>query len=94
MANEERIIQTISTIEETLFDSLKNTEKLLVLSNLLLTISTNYLPKELQENKVNLVSNGKAISYELLKHIDSHGLNLAMKAHHIIDIANRIESNE
>lgn len=90
MINEDKVINTISTIEETLFDSLTDTEKLLILSNLLLTISTNYLPKELQENKVNLVSNGKAVSYELLKHIDSYGLNIAMKAHHIIDLANRI----
>lgn len=90
MINEDKVIHTISTIEETLFESLTDTEKLIILSNLLLTISTNYLPKELQENKVNLVSNGKAVSYELLKHIDSHGLNIAMKAHHIIDLANRI----
>ncbi|AND75252.1 hypothetical protein FDH01_gp091 [Acinetobacter phage vB_AbaM_ME3] len=90
MINEDKVIHTISTIEETLFESLNDTEKLLILSNLLLTISTNYLPKELQENKVNLVSNGKAVSYELLKHIDSFGLNIAMKAHHIIDLANRI----
>lgn len=90
MINEDKVIHTISTIEETLFESLNDTEKLLILSNLLLTISTNYLPKELQENKVNLVANGKAVSYELLKHIDSFGLNIAMKAHHIIDLANRI----
>lgn len=90
MINEEKVINTISTIEQTLFESLSDAEKLLVLSNLSLTISTKYLPKDIRDDKVNLVSNGKAVAYELLKHVGNPGLNLAMKAHHIIDIANKL----
>lgn len=91
--NEEKLIESISTINDTIFHNLNNTEKLLIISNILLEISMDYLPNDLNKDRISVVSNGKSVAYELMKHVDNNGLNLAMKAHHIIDIANKV-SNE
>ena len=80
----EKVVATIDTIDTTCFDSLNSQERLVVISNLLLKEAEDYLPDELQKNAVNLLSNGKAIAYELLKYEDNMGLDLAMKAHMIL----------
>lgn len=90
--NEEKVVEAISMINDTVFESMNDSEKLVVLSNLILTISTNYFPKDLNKDKTSVASNGKSVAYELMKHVNDDGLNLAMKAHHILDIANRISN--
>ena len=90
--NEEKVVEAISMINDTIFESMNDSEKLVVLSNLVLTISTNYFPKDLNRDKTSVASNGKSVAYELMKHVNDDGLNLAMKAHHILDIANRISN--
>lgn len=91
--NEEKIVEAISTINDTVLENLRDSDKLLVIANLLLNISTNHFPKDLNMDKVSVASNGKSVAYELMKHVNDNGLNLAMKAHHIIDIANRISND-
>lgn len=88
--NEEKIVTGIATIQETVLDSFNDREKLLVLSNLLLDISKKYLPEKLAEDSVNLLSDGKSVAYQVMTHTNNPGLNLALKAHHIINIANQI----
>ena len=88
--NEEKIVEAISTINDTVFESMRDSEKLVVMANLILTISANHFPSDLKKDKHSVASNGKSVAYELMKHVNDDGLNLAMKAHHIIDIANRI----
>lgn len=94
MINDDKIISTIASINDNCFENLNKTERLLVISNLLLTESINYLPPELKEKSVDLVSNGKAVAYEMIKHQNNLGLDLAFKAHLIIkDVNNLIEGN-
>lgn len=90
--NEEKIIEAISMINDTIFESMTDSEKLVVMANLILTLSTNHFPNDLKKDKHSVASNGKSVAYELMKHVSDDGLNLAMKAHHIIDIANRIDN--
>lgn len=89
MFNEEKIINTLSTINETCFFDLNNIEKTLVIANLLLMEAEEFLPPELKEDSKRILSNGKRISYELLKHEDNLGLSMAMKAHIIISDINK-----
>lgn len=94
MINEENIITSTSTINDTVFDTLSNPEKLIVLANLLIDTSINYLPMALRKDAVNIVSNGNRVSYELIKYPDNNGLLLALRAHLIIDTANNIINGE
>lgn len=92
--NEERIVEAISIINDTVFENMRDSDRLLVLANLILTISTNHFPRDLDRDKLSVASNGKSVAYELMKHVSDNGLNLAMKAHHIIDIAARITNDQ
>lgn len=49
MYNEEKIISTLSTIQEICFTDLNSVERILTLSNLLLIEAETYLPSELQK---------------------------------------------
>lgn len=89
MFNEEKIINTLSTIQETCFFDLNNIEKILVISNLLLIEAEEYLPSELRKDAKQILANGKRISYELLKHEDNLGLTMAMKAHVLVSDIHR-----
>lgn len=89
MFNEEKIITTIGTIQDTCFFDLNNIEKILVISNLLLIEAEEYLPSELKKDAKQILANGKRISYELLKHEDNLGLNMAMKAHVLVSDINK-----
>ena len=84
MYNEDKIINTLSIIQDTCFNDLNNLEKILIISNLLLIEAEEYLPQELKKDAKQLLSNGKRITYELLKHEDNLGLNLALNAHIIV----------
>lgn len=92
MINNEEIIATISYINNNCFEDLNNAERLLVISNLLLRESVIYLPPELKERGTDVVSNGRAVTYEMIKYQNNLGLDLAFKAHLIIkDVNNLIE---
>lgn len=91
--NEEKIAESISIINDTVLTNMSNSDKLLVLSNMILNISVEYFPTELQDNKTSVASNGKSVAYELMKHVDNVGLNLAIKAHHVIDMAGRLNND-
>ncbi len=90
--NEEKIVEAINIINDTALDGLTDREQLVVLSNIILSISRKHLGKDLQKDSISIVSNGKSVAYELMKHVNDLGLNLAMKAHHIIDISQRIDN--
>ncbi len=89
MYNEEKIISTLSTIQEICFTDLNSVERILTLSNLLLIEAEVYLPPELQKDSKQLLSNGRRIKYELLKFNDNLGLNLGLMAHTIISDINK-----
>lgn len=92
MYNENKIIDTLTIVQDTCFNDLNSLERMLVISNLLLIEAENYLPEDLKKDAKSLLSNGKRISYELLKHEDNVGLNFALKAHYLIsDIHKEIE---
>lgn len=88
--DEEKIVSNILTIDETVLYDCTDTEKLLILSNIILTISSKYFPAELQAHATSINSNGKSVAYELIKNPNNVGLNLAIKAHHIINLANSL----
>ena len=94
MLRHEYITNTISTISDTCFNSLSHPERLIVLSNLILLEASYFLPQELSKDSNNLLSSGKRITYEKIKFQNNIGLDLALKAHHIIDIGNQIHSGE
>lgn len=85
MINEEKIIDTLSIIKETCFNELNDLERMIVISNLLLIESEQYLPKEIIKDAKQILSNGKRINYESLKYETNLGLSLATKAHVILD---------
>lgn len=91
MMNNEQMIESISTINDTVLEGLSDSDKLIILANIILTISVNYFPEDISKSKETIAGNGKMIAYELMKHVSNDGLNLAMKAHHIIDISTRIK---
>ncbi len=94
MYNEEKIIETLSIIQDSCFTDLNNYERILVISNLLLLESVKYFPPEIEKEANNVVTNGKRINYEMLKFEDNLGLNLAMKAHLIVsDITKEAEGD-
>lgn len=82
--NENKVINILSTIQETCFTELNPLEKILVISNLLLIESEQYLPKELKADSKKIISDGKRINYESLKYNDNLGLSLATFAHLIV----------
>lgn len=95
MYNEDKIINTLSLIQDTCFGDLNSVERLLVISNLLLVESEYHLPSEVKQDAQNLLSNGKRVHYEFLKFDDNLGLKLAIKAHEVIAEVNKeIENNE
>lgn len=81
MYNEEKIISTLALIQDTCLTDLNDLEIILVISNLLLIEAEKYLPKELEQDAKNILSNGKRINFESLKLPENVGLNLATKAH-------------
>ena len=89
MYNEEKIISTLSTIQEICFTELNSVERILTISNLLLIEAEEYLPHELKKDSKQLLSNGKRIKYELLKFNDNLGLTLGLMAHTIISDINK-----
>ena len=44
--NEEKIVEAISMINDTIFESMTDSEKLVVMANLILTLSTNHFPND------------------------------------------------
>lgn len=94
MIRPECVVENISTIKETCFDGLSKSEKLLILSNLLLTEASDFLPEEIKKDATNILASGKRIVYEKLKFEGNVGLELGFKAHQIIDIAQKIDNGE
>lgn len=89
--NTEEVIATVSHIKDNCFEGLSDLEQLLVLSNLLLLKSINFLPSDLKEDHINLLSNGKRVLYEMSTYNNNLGLDLALKAHLIIQSVNELE---
>lgn len=88
----ENITQAISFISETCFPSLTPSERLFVLSNLILKESLPLLPEDIKKDGSNVLSSGKRIVYEQLQYQDNIGLKLGFKAHQIIKIAEQVNS--
>ncbi len=94
MYNEEKVIESISIIQNTCFTDLNPYETILVISNLILAESVKYFPSEIEKDALKIISNGKRINYELLKYEDNFGLNLALKAHLMVaDMQNQVDGN-
>ena len=89
----DEVIATVSYINDNCFENLNNLEQLLVISNLLLSQSINFLPSELKEDHINLLSNGKRVAYEMANYPNNLGLDLAFKAHLIIQSVNQHQGN-
>lgn len=88
--NEEKLLANLSLFKDTIQSDLTDEEVLMLVANICLDVSVKYLPKGLTEEPVRLVSNGRSVTYELMKHTESKGLNLALKAHHILGIASTL----
>ena len=67
---------------------LNNAEKLAVLANCLLDLSKEYLEPSLIPD----IGNGKVLSYELIDRPNDIGLQIAVKAHLLLAIANSLET--
>lgn len=94
MYNEEKLINAVSTIQETCLNDLNKVEKALTITNLLLTISKEFLPENLQANATDLLANGRRVNYELnTKHEDT-GLLLAYYTHHLLATINNYLEKE
>lgn len=91
---EEKLATVISTIDLVALDGLTNSEKLLALSNMILTIGLKYFPSELSADRLSVASNGKSIAYQLMKYPDNVGLNIAVKAHHLIALSQSVKGLE
>lgn len=87
--NEDKIIGAVASINDISLEDLNDAEAFLSLCNSLLAYSEKHLPKELDKDSTTILSNGKQIAYELLKHEDSIGLNVAYHVHRIIAIVNK-----
>lgn len=88
MYDKDKIVASYAYVMDEVFKDLNNTEQALVLTNCLLGVAKNYLPPELKKDEVNLLSNGKRISFELVKNENNLGLNIAYHAHLIINLLN------
>lgn len=89
----EYIVKAIEEIQA-IFDrdNLKDSEILVILSNLVIDASIMHLPsEELSENGNDILKNGKKVNYELLRYPDNLGLQIALKGHLLIDLANKLE---
>lgn len=91
--NTDEVIATVANINDNCFDTLNRAEQLLVVGNLLLSQAAYFLPRELKEQHVNILSNGKRIAYEIANYDNNLGLDLAFKAHLIIQAVNQLEGN-
>lgn len=92
--NEDKIISTFDSVRSISFEDLNDRESLLVISNLLLNISEKYLPSFLKEDSTKIVSNGKRISYEMVKNPDNFGLNLSLVAHQLLSLSENEFNND
>lgn len=84
MYNEQKIIAAIATTKDTIFEDLSKLEQGLVLSNLLLDLSREYLGEKLKKDSVDLVANGKRIAFSLVKNPEDVGLLIAYHSHMIL----------
>lgn len=87
--SEDKIIGAVATINDISLEGLNDAESILSLCNSLLVFAEKHLPKELKDDAQTILSNGKQVSYELLKHEDSLGLNIAYNVHRILAITNK-----
>lgn len=89
--NREEIVINVATIKETIFNSeLNDAEKLIILSNLILDIAKVYLPSNIKDDATNILNNGRRIGLELQIDPYNLGLQLALNAHLIVDIASSL----
>ena len=80
----------ISMIKDTILEGYSNRNQVLILANLVLMISENYLPTHLKDNAISLLSDGRSVAYEKLSLPNDVGLNLAAAAHQLIRQAENI----
>ena len=93
IVDKDKIVSNIAFIKDQIFeeDYLTDKEKLIILCNLILDVSIKYLPTDLKAEGTEILSNGKRISYHLLKDSDNIGLQMALKTHLIINLASMID---
>lgn len=93
IVDKDKIVSNIALIKDQIFeeDYLTDEEKLIILCNLILDVSIKHLPTDLKADGTNILSNGKRISYHLLKDTDNIGLQIALKTHLIINLASMID---
>lgn len=94
MYDKEKVVEAYELIITSILKDLNTYEKVIVLTNCLLNASEDILPTELKEGSTQLLSNGKRISRELIRHEDNLGLNVAYHSHIIMNFLNKeIESD-
>lgn len=89
--NKDKIIQIVQEISTNIdYDSLSDKEKLTVLVNLILLTLKNNLPQDLIRYSDSLLSNGKELGLQLLTYKNNPALQIALKAHLILDISQKL----
>jgi len=71
------------------FTVLNTKEKLTLATNLILFTLTDLLPNELDKDKISILNNGKEIALLLNKYKNNTVLQIALKTHLILDLANK-----
>lgn len=77
-------------IQNTEFNSLTASEKVILLSNLLLVSIKDELPTELKKYGDSFLSNGKEIALKVNENMQDVSLQVALKAHLLIDLAHKL----
>lgn len=89
--NEDSVLSAISMIKDNVLDTgYTDSEKLIVLCNILLDVSKNHLPFELSNDADKLLSNGKRVSFELNENPENVGLFIAYKTHLLLSMVERL----
>ena len=90
--NRETVVSLIDEVESLFLDhQLSSSERLLTCANLILQVACKHVPVELSNEASDVVHSGKRLSYEIMDHADSIGLQVAVKAHLLIDLALKLE---
>ncbi len=89
------LTEILASIQElTEYQSLSSKDKIIILSNLILFVSKDLLPDYYAAYKDSLLSNGKELMLELQKHPDDVSLQLAIKAHLLLDLSTKLKNKD